>query len=483
MAKSPYELPEESLASLDEFGNRLFIYPAQVRGFFRKWRSRVYLVLILIFLALPWIKVGGYQSILLDLPRRQFTFFGLTFWAHDAPIIFFILGILTLSLAFFTALYGRVWCGWACPQTVFIDGLFRRIEEWFEGNHIERRKLDQAPVSPLKVFKKSGKWAAYTVASLIMTHSFLAYFVGTEALLEMVTRPPGENWTSFLIILSTTGIILFDFGWFREQFCIIMCPYGRIQSVLLDEHSLTVAYDVARGEPRKSPDVSKDQQGDCISCFKCVAVCPTAIDIRRGQQMECIACTACIDACDEVMEKINKPKGLIRYSTEAALKGLPSKKLRPRVFVYGILILVMFFGLFYSIGQRTDLSIAVIRAIEAPFRKIQQGGEEKILNQFKLHIKNQSFEPLHVQFKIVPLDEGESDASTQVPAIDLISPLNPILLKPGEDHKSQFFVHFSPELTNQLGRADFEIEFTTRKDGNPEKVERKPLQLIGPTGL
>ena len=297
MAKNKLELPEDRLASLDKMGGRLFIYPAQVRGFFRKWRTVTQIILIAIFLLLPWIKIGGQQAVLLDLPGRKFALFGVTFWAHDAPMIFFVLAILTMSLALMTALWGRVWCGWACPQTVFIDGVFRRIEELIEGNHIERRKLDDAPMDAKKFFKRSLKWILFTAVTLVITHSFLAYFVGADRLVEMVQHKPAENWTNFLIILVTSGIILFDFAWFREQFCIIACPYGRFQSVLMGPRSKNVVYDYNRGEPRKGK-APKGEEADCVNCYRCVQVCPTGVDIRRGTQMECIACTACIDACD-----------------------------------------------------------------------------------------------------------------------------------------------------------------------------------------
>ncbi|MEZ4872141.1 MAG: 4Fe-4S binding protein [Bdellovibrionales bacterium] len=232
--------------SLDAYGSRVFQYPAEVKGYFRTRRNVVYAILIIIFLALPWIKIGGHQAILLDIPGRQFSFFGIHFWAHDAPLIFFIFAFLTLGLAFVTAIWGRVWCGWACPQTVFIDGIYRRIETWIEGSHLARRKLDLQDWNREKILKRSSKWLAFFVVSFLISHSFLAYFVGSQAIIEYVQHPPSENWTTFLIVMSFTAFLLFDFGWFREQFCIIMCPYGRFQSVLMDESSLAIVYDENR---------------------------------------------------------------------------------------------------------------------------------------------------------------------------------------------------------------------------------------------
>ena len=343
-------LPDERPASMDESGRRVFIFPAPVSGFWRRARNIVEILLIIFFLVLPWIKIGGHQALLLNIGDRQFSIFGLTFWAHDAPLIFFIVAFLAIGLAFITAVWGRIWCGWGCPQTVFIDGVFRRLEYWIIGSHVQQRNLAKAPWGIKKFFKLSVLWSLFLVASLIIAHSFLAYFVGADNLVEMTQHNPYENWTIFLIMGFITAVILFDFGWFREQFCIIMCPYGRFQSVLMDDDSLTVSYDPIRGEPRKGAAAEGQKEGDCIDCYKCVAVCPTGIDIREGLQLECIGCTACIDACDEVMEKIEKPKGLIRYATGSSLKGIQSKFLKPRVAIYTVLLVAVVTALIFSIS-------------------------------------------------------------------------------------------------------------------------------------
>ena len=228
-------------------GRRVFVFPAQVRGFWRHARSAVEVFLVILFLTLPWINIGGHQAVLLDIAQRRFSVFGLTFWAHDAPLIFFLLAFLSIGLAFVTAIWGRIWCGWACPQTVFIDGVFRKLEYLIIGSHIQQRNLAKAPWDVKKFFKLSVLWTFFTIASLVIAHSFLAYFVGADRLVEMTRHNPGENWTIFVIMAFITAVVLFDFGWFREQFCIIMCPYGRFQSVLMDDDSITVAYDAGEG--------------------------------------------------------------------------------------------------------------------------------------------------------------------------------------------------------------------------------------------
>ena len=321
MAKSEFELHPDRLSTTDEQGRRIFLHPADVQGFFRTWRTRVQAVLLLFFLFLPWVEIQGRHALLLDLAQRRFEIFGLSLRAHNAPLLFLVFAAAAFGLFFTTAIYGRIWCGWACPQTVFIDGVFRRIEKWVEGSALERRKMDKEPFTLKKLSKRSLKWTLYLAATLVITHSFLAYFVGTDKIAEMIQKPPAENWGSFLFMLVSTAIILFDFAWFREQFCTLVCPYGRFQSVLMDKASMIVAYDTSRGEPRATPQakiIAKNhntQVGDCVNCYRCVQVCPTGIDIRRGVQMECIACTACIDACDDVMTKIKKPTGLIRYDS------------------------------------------------------------------------------------------------------------------------------------------------------------------------
>lgn len=469
----PQNLPEDSLASLDQWGDRIFIYPAKVRGLWQKRRHILHVVLMIIFLALPWIKIGGHQAVMFNIPDRQFALFGLTFWAHDGPLTFFVLAVLTIGLAWMTAIWGRVWCGWACPQTVFIETIFRKIEEMVEGNHIKRRRLNESEPSFEKTFKKTLKWSLYTAASLIITHSFLAYFVGTDRLLEMVQSSPKDNWVPFIIILFTTAVVLFDFGWFREQFCIVMCPYGRFQSVLMDHDSLTVAYDVDRGEPRRNVAKDKASQGDCIDCRKCVAVCPTGIDIRNGLQMECIACTACIDACDEVMVKTKRPKGLIRYATENQLAGKASQILRPRVIAYTLLLVLFVGGLGYRVSQRQSFYLSFVRALETPFKVTAfSDGSEAVLNHYKVSIRNQEFHPVELQLEI-------PESFLQQHRVNLVSPMNPATVGPGKTLNFHIFVQFEKKLTGSLGTS--KIPLVAKDISKPTgKVQIQNLPVVGP---
>lgn len=459
------EYKTERLASLDAHGFRRAIIPAEVKGFFRKHRDWSQIVLLLIFLLLPWVHFSnGEQMILLSLEERKFHLFGTIFYAHDAPKFFFLLFIFTLVLVFFTSFLGRVWCGWACPQTVFIDGVYRRIEKWIEGNYIERRKLHESAWNFNKIWKKSLKWVAFTAVSSLFAHSLAAYFVGSHEIIYMVQKSPLENEETFLVVLFITALLLFDFGWFKEQFCIIMCPYGRFQAALMDPNSLTVVYDVNRGEPRKGTVQPGEKQGDCISCQRCVQVCPTGIDIRKGSQLECIACTACIDACDEIMEKVKKPKGLIRYDT---LSGKKPNMFNLRSMLYFTLITVATIGLVITLRNRADVEITVLRAKEDPYTIMKlENGDQLIMNHFRIHIKNQSNQD--ETYKIALPSDSIYESLQVTMAQDTV------VVPSTKDMTVHLFVRFKPSiLVNGKMKAQVNII-------NKENITQKEMVLIGP---
>lgn len=455
------------LTSVDAHGDRITIIPAEVKGFFRKHRTWTQLVLLAIFLAIPWTEINGHQTILLDIPNRDFALFGMSFKAHDVPLLFFVLAILTLGLAFITSIWGRVWCGWACPQTVFIDAVYRRIEQWTEGNYIERRRLKNGPMNAEKVRKSGLKWVLFVITSSLIAHSFVAYFVGSKSLIKMMQGPPSENLTYFIIVSFFTAITLFDFAWFREQFCVIMCPYGRIQSLLLDQKSLAVVYDVKRGEPRRGAVPAGQQQGDCVSCNRCVQVCPTGIDIRNGLQMECIACTACIDACDEIMTKTNKPKGLIKYDT---LDGSKINYKRPRSVIYFTAIMLLFGGFVYALSTHEPVHFTILRSAGLPYSINQDAeGNEIILNQFKMHIQNQGSQHASYQLSLPQelIDKG----------YNLTAGENPLPLPVGQSREWFFFIR-TPRSEFQTDKISIRVSV---KDlyGKTKSYERT-IQLVGP---
>jgi cytochrome c oxidase accessory protein FixG len=458
------ELPKDRLATTDETGKRVYLYPAAVKGKYHSRRRWVHPLLLLVFMVLPWIYVGGRQLLLLDIAHREFFFFGLHFRAHDAPFVLFLLLGFTFLIGLITAIWGRLWCGWACPQTVFTEALFRRIEAWIEGNHRDRKALDEGGWSSEKILKKSAKWAVFTLVSLVITHSFLAYFVGSRELIGMVSSSPAENWASFLVILFTTGLILFDFGWFREQFCVIMCPYGRFQSVMLDSQSMVVGYDPRRGEPRRGTQAPGAPAGDCVDCFRCVQVCPTGIDIRRGLQMECIACTACIDACDEVMTKIKKPLGLISYTTLAELNGRRRRKFTGRAGIYAGLLLIAVTTLTVLLTRKEFLEVTVLRAGGSPYEIIPAANGNLVLNHFRVDLSNQTGAAQQVQFSLADPEPG----------LELVMPMNPLQLDDRAAQKADFFVRFPPTLLKNGARRIF-LKMTY-----PHNEKKLEVPLVGP---
>jgi cytochrome c oxidase accessory protein FixG len=462
----------ESIQKLPEDGFRINQFPMAAHGFFRKQRDLSQWALIALFIILPWIKINGLPAILINLPDRRFTFFGLSFWSHDAPLLFFVLASFSLGLLFATSAWGRVWCGWACPQTVPIDGIFRKIETLVEGNHIARKKLHEAPFNNEKIIKAAVKWLLFFSASLILSHTFFAYFTGPGKLLSMALSPPSENITIFLIVNTITLITLLNFGWFKERLCTIICPYGRLQSVLMDEDSLVVAYDEKRGEPRKGKKTRSKKSGDCIDCLKCVAVCPTGIDIRRGIQMECIACTSCIDACDEIMRITKKPKGLIRYESENGLKGKKTVFWKMKTNIYLGLTLLSIIGLFLFIFNRSGLDITVLRAHEKPYQVLETSKEETLLaNHFTLNFKNQSAVKMEVD-----VIRTDTIGNTK---IEIIASTLPVIIPPGGAKKNHIFIKFPKSMLEKRSHHKFQLQVMTKSKDITQKYI-KEITLVGP---
>lgn len=477
MATNEFELHQDRLTTTDEKGRRIFVFPADVRGKFRQWRNISQAILIVIFLILPWIEIQGRQALLLDVIHRRFEIFGLSLRAHNVPLFFFVLAMAGFGLFFVTAVLGRVWCGWACPQTVFIDGIYRRIERWIEGPALKRKALDRGPWNFEKVFKRSMKWFLYLGATLIITHSFLAYFVGTDELARMIQSSPFENWGVFLFMAISTLIVLIDFAWFREQFCTIVCPYGRFQSTLMDRTSLAILYDQTRGEPRATPQsraLAKAHQtklGDCVNCYRCVQVCPTGIDIRRGVQMECIACTSCIDACDEVMTKMNKPPGLIKYSS---LKPKPSTYITWRAGVYLGIVVASALALFVSLSRIAPVDAQVLRAKSTPYTVQENGHPDHLIvtNHFKIELSNQSGEDNSVSFRVSP--EGLQSG------VEMITAFPERLLKDGEIIHADIFFRFPKPILSQ-GQAKIKLLITHKATTtNSTSQVEKEVVLVGP---
>jgi cytochrome c oxidase accessory protein FixG len=413
----------ETVTTIRDDGSRQFVHPASVSGFFTRYRTAAGLLLMAIYVLLPWIQIKGHPAVFLDVANLQFHFFGLHFVTQDLWLAFFLITGLGFSLFYITALLGRVWCGWACPQTVFLD-IIRRVERWIEGDATERRSLDAAPWTGTKTVKRVAKHVVFAGFALLLAHVFLSYFVSLPKVYSMMRHSPGENWGAFVFVFLMSGALWFDFAWFREQFCIVLCPYGRLQSALIDSHTMVIGYDVKRGEPRGHKGAVG--AGDCVDCFKCVQVCPTGIDIRQGLQIECIGCAACIDACDSVMTKLDRPTGLVRYDSQRGFSGERTRWIRPRVLLYTALLALGATALTAAFSTIRPVTVSVTRMTGAPYF-VENG---VVRNQFLLRVlnKHQHSDTYDVRVLDAPEALQVSEAGTVVTVGALSETLTPLVI-------------------------------------------------------
>jgi len=383
------ELYRDQIATVDKTGKRVWLYPKKPKGRFYQYRKYVSYVLLLVLFGTPFIKYDGQPFMLFNIPEGKFILFGVYFAPQDFHLFVIAMLIFMVFIALFTVVYGRLFCGWVCPQTIFMEMVFRRIEYWIEGDANAQRRLAIAPWTTSKYVKKVGKQLIFILISAIIAHTFLSYIIGLDEVLKIVTEPISQHWGGFIAMICFTGAFYGVFSVMREQVCTTICPYGRMQGVLLDENSLNVAYDFVRGEPRgrlskATPDKTK---GDCIDCGLCVQVCPTGIDIRNGTQLECINCTACMDACDEVMVKIKKPEGLIRIDS---YKGITDKKhslINTRAASY-TLVLVALLGLeSFLFVSRSSVETLFLRT---PGMLYQEKEDGRISNLYNYQLINKT---------------------------------------------------------------------------------------------
>ncbi|MEZ5990686.1 MAG: cytochrome c oxidase accessory protein CcoG, partial [Planctomycetota bacterium] len=376
----------DSLYCINADGSRNTIHPADVRGRFQRRKKLVWAVLVAIYVVLPFLHIGGHPAVQIDLPNRTFYLFGSVFDSQDFYLAFFFVFGIGLTLILLSALWGRVWCGYACPHTVFLEGFFRRIERWIDGPSGQREKLAKGAWTGRKLAKRVLKHGTYLVLSLALAHVFLAYFIPVDELVGVVQHSPAEHLTAFVFTMVFTAIIYFDFAWFREQLCLIICPYGRLQSILSDPDTVNVQYDFVRGEPRGRYHV--EGRGDCIDCQRCIAVCPTGIDIRNGVQMECVGCANCIDACDEVMDKVGSARGLIRYESLRGVEQGRRRFWRTRVVFYAVVFAVALVGFTVLAGGRTAFDARLVRSDGPPYVVVGAGADAQVRNIFRLHLVN-----------------------------------------------------------------------------------------------
>jgi len=403
-----YQYEEEyrdTIATVDEHGKRVWVYPKKPKGRYHRARIIVSVVLLSILFAGPFIKIGGEPFLLLNIFERKFSILGVVFWPQD----FFILALMMISffvfIILFTVVFGRVWCGWACPQTLFMEMVFRKIEYLIEGDANKQRKLARSPWNSEKIRKRGLKHFIFAIIAILIGHVAMAYLVGIEQVEEIVTKSPSENMAGFIGLVAFSGIFYAVFAFFREQACIAVCPYGRLQGVLLVKDSMAVMYDWIRGEPRgklRKKEVQADK-GDCIDCKLCVHVCPTGIDIRNGTQLECVNCTACIDACDDVMTKVGKPTGLIRPTSYNAIAEGKKRMFTPRVAGYSGVLVALFVLLAVFVSGRADVEVTVLRVPGMLYELTEQGD---IQNLYNIQFVNKTTEPLELRLELIDIEGG-----------------------------------------------------------------------------
>ncbi len=390
----------DTIATVDKKGKRIWLFPKKPGGTLHQWRVVVTVVLLFIFFSGPFLKIGGRPFLLLNIFERKFVVFGQAFWPQDFVLLAITLITFFVFIILFTVVFGRIWCGWMCPQTLFMEMVFRKIEYWIEGDGPAQQRLRDEPLSLRKIGKKLFKHSLFILISALIAHTAMAYLIGIDQTFEIIHHSPSENLAGFMGLVGFAGIFYAVFAKFREQACTAVCPYGRLQSVLLSKDSIVVAYDWLRGEPRsklRKHPVTEIKSGDCIDCKLCVHVCPTGIDIRNGTQLECVNCTACIDACDDVMLKINKPQGLIRYASYNSIQNGVMKLITPRVIGYSIVLLGLIGLLSFTLLTRSDVETNVFKVSGTLYQRSEDGF---ITNLYNVEFVNKTFEDLPLEIKV-----------------------------------------------------------------------------------
>ncbi|MBI5856328.1 MAG: cytochrome c oxidase accessory protein CcoG [Sphingobacteriales bacterium] len=431
--KAATESFRDQLATVDAKGKRNWVYAQKPKGRFYNARTIVSWGFFALFFTLPFIKLHGRPFVMINIPDAEFIIFGKIFWPQD----FFIFGILMITfivfIVLFTSAFGRLFCGWVCPQTVFMEMLFRKVEYLIEGNAAKQKLLNKGSWTAEKIRKKLTKHIAFFLLAFIIANFFLAYIISMDELKKIISEPVSEHLVGFIAILIFSGIFYFVYIYFREQVCTVVCPYGRLQGVLLDRNSMIVAYDHKRGEPRgkyKKTEAITTETGDCIDCFQCVKVCPTGIDIRNGTQMECVGCTACIDACNKMMDAIGKPKGLVRYASENKIASGDKLHYTGRMKFYTVLLIVLAGLLSFLLFSLKDVDGTIIRATGLSY---QERGTDSLSNLYNIKIQNKTIKDIPVHLK---LEGAMADAGK----VELVGTENITVKKEGQGAGSFFIV-------------------------------------------
>ncbi|AJW64275.1 cytochrome c oxidase accessory protein CcoG [Elizabethkingia sp. HX WHF] len=429
----------DSVGTMDNTGKRKWVFPRKPKGKYTNYRNIVSTLLLIVFFVLPFLKINGNPVLKFNILDREFFIFGQPFYPQD----FFILTIGAITglifITLFTVVFGRIFCGWICPQTIFMESVFRKIEYLIEGDRNKQIRLDSQPWNSEKIWKRGLKWSIFILISLIISHLMFSYIVGYERVLAIMKEGPVKNYDNFLVMILFSAAFYFVFAWFREQVCTLVCPYGRLQGVLIDKKTINVFYDFKRGENRskwrKGEDRKAAGKGDCIDCGQCVVVCPTGIDIRNGQQLECINCTACIDACDEVMDKVGLPKGLIRYASEDEIEKGEKFKFTTRMKAYAAVLLLLIVGSSFIILNRSAVEGKFIK----PAGSTYYVKDSRTINVYNYTLLNKSNEDKVVTIKIISPQNGE---------IEVIGGVNKIIMKRDVSTKGTINISFPSKEIN-----------------------------------
>ena len=462
---SPFAVAAEAdlLPSLAPDGSRKFIHPVVNAGRYLRGRKVVGWVLIVLFFGLPHLRLGGVPAVQIDIQNRITHFFGATLHPTENLILLAFGAAVIVTVFFVTAVFGRIWCGWGCPQVVYLEFIYRPIETLIEGKPARRRRLADLPWTSDKIWRKALKWTIFIAISGAMATTFIAYFVGWQPLFHRLLTAPGEHMGLLWTTLGLTGLILFDFGSFRDQMCTVACPYGRLQTVLIDKDSLIISYDEKRGEPRgaklRAPDDAP--RGDCVDCGRCVTTCPTGIDIRKGLQMECIGCAQCIDACDDVMDRVGRPRGLVRYTSERELETGTHSFVRPRLFVYIGLMVITWGALLVLSLNRQPAEVQLTRGGNEAFQVLHTG---QVANRIRLLLTNQR-----------DIDQAFSVELLAPAGGQLVMAISPFVVGPSGVESTNVIVEL-PKEAFQRGKAN--ARFRIRSDAGLD-VE-KEFVLLGP---
>ncbi len=454
----------DHIGTIDEEGNRNWLFPKKTTGTYTRRRRLVSYLLLALLFAGPFLRINGEPFLMLNVPARKFIIFGNVFWPQDFFLFVFAMIIGVIFVTVFTVAFGRLFCGWVCPQTIFMEHVFRRIEYWIDGDRGKQIRLKKMGWTWEKIWKRVLKNGIFYLISFIISNIFLAYIIGSEEWIATITDKPSEHVSGLISILVFSGVFFFVFAWFREQVCIVVCPYGRLQGVLLDKKSIVVAYDYIRGEKRgrykKTEDRKELGKGDCIDCHQCVDVCPTGIDIRNGTQLECTNCTACMDACDAMMAKVNLKQGLIRYDSEQNIKEGKKVRFNPRLIAYSVVLVILMVVFTSLLLSRTDVEATILRTPNL----VYQERDAAYTNLYDYKLINKTNEEMPIEFRLLSHD-GKIEKIGQ----------NAIVVQPQELAEGKIFVVLPKELV-----TNYKNSIRIGVYSNDKKIDEIKTSFNGP---